>query len=198
MFNSHQYISQDIMDKEDFAVAWQIQQQQLLTQDQHQQPVFVNTNARLVYVTVPCHWRSPRTRLILVPPPSFWQVMQDANPTGSDTTFSYKEADQSVSVLSDQTLTRQFTINWTTSVACAEDICTVINNLYHLAQFFFTDMIEPAILYKISSILTNYYADDDQNMTIWTKYTNWCLYYRYYGINSPNTRCNILKCFIVF
>ena len=71
MFNSHQYISQDIMDKEDFAAAQQIQQQQLLTQDQHRQPVFLNTNVGLAYVSVPCHGRPPRTRLILVPPPSF-------------------------------------------------------------------------------------------------------------------------------
>ena len=71
MFNSHQYINQDIMDKEDFTAAQRIQQQQLLTQDQHQQPVFVNANARLAYVTVPCHVRPPKTRLILVPPPSF-------------------------------------------------------------------------------------------------------------------------------
>ena len=44
-------------------------------QDQHQQPAFVNANAGLAYVTVPQHGRPPRTRLIVVPPPSFQQVM---------------------------------------------------------------------------------------------------------------------------
>ena len=71
MFNSHQYITQDIMDKEDFAAAWRIIQQQVLTQDQHWQQVFVNANAGLAYITVPCHGRPPRTRLIAVPPPFF-------------------------------------------------------------------------------------------------------------------------------
>ena len=47
--------------------------------------------------------------------------MQDANQR-SGATFSYKEADQSVSILSDQTLARQLTINWTTGVDHAEDI----------------------------------------------------------------------------
>ena len=71
MFNLHQYINQDIMDAEDFAAAQRIQQEQLVTQDQHQRPVFINANARLAYVTIPCYGRPPRTRLITVPPPSF-------------------------------------------------------------------------------------------------------------------------------
>ena len=71
MFNSHQYVIQDIMEAEDFAAAQRIQHKQILTQDQHQQPVFINANAGLANVTVPCHGRPPRTRLILVPPPSF-------------------------------------------------------------------------------------------------------------------------------
>ena len=103
--------------------------------------------------------------------------MQDANQR-SDATFTYKEADWSVSVLSDQTLARQFTINWTNNVNCAEDICTVTDNLFHQGRYFQTDMIGPATLYNISSILTDYYADDDQNMTIWTKYTDRGLYHR--------------------
>ena len=168
MFNSHQYVNQDIMDTEDFAAAQWIQQEQLLTQDQHQQPVFINANAGLAYVTVPCQGRPPRPWLISVPPPSFWQVMQDAN-RRSPATFSYKEADQSVSVLSDQTLARQFTINWTTGVNRAEDICTVTNNLFHQGQYFCTDMIAPATMYNISSILTEFYTDDAHNMVVWTK-----------------------------
>ena len=124
------------MDKEDFAAAQQIQQQQLLTHDQHQRPVFVNATAGLAYITVPCHGKSPRTRLILVPSPSFQQVIQDANQTRSNALFSYKEADQSMSVLSDQTLARRFTINWTASVNRAEDICTVTDNLFHQGWYF--------------------------------------------------------------
>ena len=166
MFNSHQYITQDIMDEEDFAAAWQIIRQQVLTQDQHQWPAFVNANARLAYVTIPCHGRPPKTRLIAVPPPSFWQVMQNNNWTRSNAAYSYKEADQAVSVLSNQTLASQFTINWTNNVNHAEDIRTVTNNLFHQGRYFWTDMIGPATLYKTSSILTDYYADNDQNMTI--------------------------------
>ena len=59
------------MDKEDFAAAQQIIRQQVLMQDQHQQLGFVNANAGLAYITIPCHGRPPRTRLIAVPPPSF-------------------------------------------------------------------------------------------------------------------------------
>ena len=55
-------------------------------------------------------------------------------------------------------------------------------------------MIGPATLYKMSTILTDYYADDNQNTTIWTAFTDQHLYHRYYGINSP-THCNILKHF---
>ena len=59
------------MEEEDFGAAQRIIRQQVLTQDQHQRPAFVNANAKLAYVTIPCHGRSPRTRLIAVPPPSF-------------------------------------------------------------------------------------------------------------------------------
>ena len=106
--------------------------ERILTQDQHQRPVFINANAGLVYVTVPCQGRPPRTRLVSMPPPPFQRVRQDAN-WRSDATFSYKEADQSVSVLSDQTLNRRLTINWTTGVNRTEDICTVTDNLFHQA-----------------------------------------------------------------
>ena len=61
MFNSHQYVIQEIMEAEDFAAAQRIQHEQIRTQDQHQQPVFINENAGLAYVTVPCHRRPPRT-----------------------------------------------------------------------------------------------------------------------------------------
>ena len=71
MFNLHQYVNQDIMDAEDFATAQRIQQEQLVTQDKYQRLVFINANARLAYVTIPCHGRPPRTKLIVVPPPSF-------------------------------------------------------------------------------------------------------------------------------
>ena len=197
MFNAHQYAIQEIMEAEDFAASWRIQHKQILTQDQHERPVFINANAGLAYVTVPCQGRPPRTQLVSVPPPSFWQVMQDANQR-SDATFSYKEADQSVSVLSDQTLNRWLTINWTACVDHAKDIRTVTNNLFHQGWYFCTDMIAPATMYNISSILTEFYTDNADNMAVWTKYTDSRLYHRYYGIHSPNTCCNILKRFIVF
>ena len=79
MFNLHQYVIQEIMEAEDFAAAQRIEHKQILTQDQHQQPVFINANAGLAYITIPCQGRPPRTRLVSVPPPSFQQVMQDAN-----------------------------------------------------------------------------------------------------------------------
>ena len=91
--------------------------------------------------------------------------MQDANQR-SDATFSYKEADQSVNVLSNQTLTRQLTINWTAGVERQEDIPTVTYTLFHQGRYFCTDMIAPATLYNISSILTDFYTDDDHTMTI--------------------------------
>ena len=130
MFNAHQYILKEIMEAEDFAAARRIQYERNRMLDQHQRPVFINKNARLAYVTVPRHRQAPRTRLISVPLPSFQQVRQDAN-RRSIATFSYEEADQSVSVLSDQTLNRRLTINWTTGVNYTEDICTVTDNLFH-------------------------------------------------------------------
>ena len=129
MFNAHQYILKEIMEAEDFAAARRIQHERNQTLDQHQRPVFINKNAGLAYVTVPRHGQAPRTRLVSVPPPPFQQVRQDAN-RRSIATFSYEEADQSVSVLSDQTLNRRLTINWTTGVNRTEDICTVTNNLF--------------------------------------------------------------------
>ena len=92
MFNAHQYIIKEIMEAEDFAAARRIQHEQNRTLDQHQRPVFINKNAGLAYVTVPCHGRAPRTRLVSVPPPPFRQVRQDAN-RRSIATFSYEEAD---------------------------------------------------------------------------------------------------------
>ena len=77
-----------------------------------------------------------------------------------------------MSVLSNQTLAPQLTINWTAHVDRAEDIFTDTNNLFHQERYFCTDMIEPATLYDISSILTDFYTDNDHNMTIQTKYTN--------------------------
>ena len=130
MFNAHQYVIKEIMEAEDFAAAQRIQHERILTLDQHQRPVFINENAGLAYVTVPCHGRPPRTRLISMPPPPFQQVRQDAN-RRSSATFSYEEADRSVSVLSDQTLNRRLTINWTTGVNHTEDICNVTDNLFH-------------------------------------------------------------------
>ena len=61
MFNAHQYIIKEIMEAEDFAAAQCIQHEQIQTLDQDQRPVFINENAGLVYVTVPCHGRPPRT-----------------------------------------------------------------------------------------------------------------------------------------
>ena len=110
MFDAHQHIIQENMEAEDFAAAQCIEHEWILTQDQHQRPVFINANAGLAYVTVPCQGRPPRTRLVSMPPPPFQQVRQDANQR-SDVTFSYKEANQSVSVLIDQTLNRRLTIN---------------------------------------------------------------------------------------
>ena len=130
MFNAHQYVIKEIMEAEDFAAAQGIQHEQIRTLDQHQQLVFINKNAGLAYVTVPCHGRAPRTRLVSMPPPPFQQVRQDANQR-SAAIFSYEEANQSVSALSDQTLNRRLTINWTTGVNRTEDICTVTDNLFH-------------------------------------------------------------------
>ena len=65
-----------------------------------------------------------------MPPPPFQQVQQDAN-RRSAATFSYEEANRSVSVLSDQTLNRRLTINWTTGINRTEDICTITDNLFH-------------------------------------------------------------------
>ena len=194
MFNAHQYIIKEIMEVEDFASAWRIQHERIQTLDQHQRLVFINKNAGLAYVTVPCHGRAPRTRLVSVPPPPFQQVRQDANQRSS-ATFSYEEADQSVSVLSDQTLNRRLTINRTTGVNCTEDICTITDNFFHWAQYFCTDIIKPATLYNISSDLTNIYSDNDCNLAIRTRFTNQRLLHQYYGIHSPNTRCNIMKRF---
>ena len=61
MFNAHQYVIKEIMETEDFAAAQRIQHEQILTQDHYQRPVFINANARLAYVTVPCKGRPPRT-----------------------------------------------------------------------------------------------------------------------------------------
>ena len=61
MFNAHQYIIKEIMEAEDFAAAQRIQHERIQTLDQHQRPVFINANAGLAYVTVPCHGRPPRT-----------------------------------------------------------------------------------------------------------------------------------------
>ena len=65
-----------------------------------------------------------------MPPPPFQQVRQDANQR-STATFSYEEADRSVSVLTDQTLNRRMTINWATGVDHTEDICTITDDLFH-------------------------------------------------------------------
>ena len=132
MFNAHQYILKEIMEAEDFAAARRIQHERNRTLDQHQRPVFINKNAGLAYVTVPRHGRAPRTRLVSVPPPPFQQVRQDAN-RRSIATFSYEEADQSVCVLSDQTLNRRLTINWATGVDRTEDIRTITDDLFHRA-----------------------------------------------------------------
>ena len=101
MFNAHQYILKEIMEAEDFAAARRIQHERNRTLDQHQRPVFINENAGLAYVTVPRHGQAPRTRLVSVPLPPFQQVRQDANQRSS-ATFSYEEADRSVSVLTDR------------------------------------------------------------------------------------------------
>ena len=130
MFNAHQYIIKEIMEAEDFAAARLIQHERIQTLDQHQRPVFINENAGLAYVTVPRHGRAPRTRLVSMPPPPFQQVRQDAN-RRSAATFSYEETDRSVSVLSDQTLNRRLTINWTTGVNRTEDIRTITDDLFH-------------------------------------------------------------------
>ena len=61
MFDAHQYLIQEIMEAEDFAAAQRIEHERILTQDQHQRPVFINANAGLAYVTVPCQGRPPRT-----------------------------------------------------------------------------------------------------------------------------------------
>ena len=61
MFDAHQYVIKEIMEAEDFAAAQRIEHEQILTQDQHQRPVFINANAGLAYVTVPCQGRPPRT-----------------------------------------------------------------------------------------------------------------------------------------
>ena len=61
MFNAHQYIIKEIMEAEDFVAARRIQHERILTQDQHQWTVFINANAGLAYVTVPCQGRPPRT-----------------------------------------------------------------------------------------------------------------------------------------
>ena len=92
--------------------------------------MFINKNAGLAYVTVPRHGRAPRTRLVSMPPPPFQQVRQDANRRLS-ATFSYEEADQSVSVLSDQTLNHRLTIKWATGVDRTEDICTITDDLFY-------------------------------------------------------------------
>ena len=92
MFDAHQYVIKEIMEAEDFAAAQRIQHEQILTQDQHQRPVFINKNAGLAYVTVPRHGRATRTCLVSVPLPPFQQVRQDAN-RRSIATFSYEEAD---------------------------------------------------------------------------------------------------------
>ena len=118
------------MEVEDFAAARRIQNERNRTLDQHQRPVFINKNAGLAYVTVPCHGGAPRTRLVSMPLPPFQQVRQDAN-RRSIATFSYEEADRSVGVLSDQTLNRRLTINWATNVDRTEDICTITHDLFH-------------------------------------------------------------------
>ena len=74
--------------------------------DQNCWPAFVNANTGLAYVTIPCNGRPPRTRLVAVPPPSFRQVMMNNTQTRPSTTYSYEEADQTATVLSDQTLAR--------------------------------------------------------------------------------------------
>ena len=61
MFDEHQYVIKEIMEAEDFVAARRIQHERILTQDQHQRPVFINANAGLAYVTVPCQGRPPRT-----------------------------------------------------------------------------------------------------------------------------------------
>ena len=61
MFNSHQYVIQEIMEAEEFVAAQRIEPERILTQDQHQWPVFINANAGLAYVTIPCQGRPPRT-----------------------------------------------------------------------------------------------------------------------------------------
>ena len=72
MFNAHQYVLKEIMEAEDFAAARCIQHERNRTLDQHQRPVFINANADLAYITVPRHEGPPRTRLVSVPPSSFW------------------------------------------------------------------------------------------------------------------------------
>ena len=171
MFNAHQYILKEIMEAEDFAAARRIQHERHRTLDQHQRPVFINENAGLAYVTVPRHGQAPRTRLVSVPLPPFQQVRRDAN-RRSIATFSYEEADRSVSVLTDQILNRRMTINWATGVDRTEDIRTITDDLFHRARYFRTDMIRPATLYNISSDLTDIYSENDRNLTIRTRFTD--------------------------
>ena len=50
-------------------------------------------------------------------------------------------------------------------------------------------------MYNISSDLTGLYSVDKHNLMVRTRFTNQHLLHRYYGIHSPNMRCDTLKHF---